>query len=212
MTFFFGFIEALLLVTASSLDAFAASLSYGTTKIKIPVLSAVIIDLVCSGSLAAALFTGKLAGNLIPSHITSAICFIILFIIGVTKLFDFFIKEFISKKNSPVANISFHIMDLKFLFQVYCDNTKADYDLSKILSKKEAVALGIALSMDGLATGFGVGLVNISYIQLMLYSLIINLIAILSGGKLGAKIAKSSAINLTWISGAILIILAFLKL
>lgn len=210
MSFFSTYIEALLIVAASSLDAFAASLSYGANKIKIPLLSAIVIDLICTLSLTVALFTGSFIKDLIPGYVTSVICFIIFFIIGTIKLFDFFIKSFITKKNNKI--ISFHIMDIRFLLQVYCDNTKADYDSSKILNKKEAIALSIALSPDGLATGFGVGLVSVSYLQLILYSLLINLLAIKAGDIIGESIAKKSDLNLTWVSGIILIVLAFLRL
>ena len=44
-------IESLLLVLAVSLDAFVASIAYGTNKIKIPFVSATIINIICSSVL-----------------------------------------------------------------------------------------------------------------------------------------------------------------
>ncbi len=49
-------IESLLLVLAVSLDAFVASIAYGTNKIKIPFASATIINIICSSVLGLSLF------------------------------------------------------------------------------------------------------------------------------------------------------------
>jgi putative Mn2+ efflux pump MntP len=49
-------LEALLLAFSCSLDAFVASIAYGTNKVKIPFLSVQIINLVCSFILAISLF------------------------------------------------------------------------------------------------------------------------------------------------------------
>lgn len=201
--------EIILLAAASSLDAFVAGISYGTNKIKIPFLSAVIIDIITSGSLVAALLAGNVIKDFISVPVTSLICRVILFTIGITKLFDFFIKSFIKEKNKKV--ISFHIMDICFLLEVYCDSTKADYDLSKTLSIAEAAALGIALSPDGLAAGFGVGLTGISYIHLAVTALIVNLSAILCGSITGRKISQKTDFDFNWVSGILLIALAFLR-
>ena len=55
---FLSSIDAILLVSALSMDAFVASFAYGTSKIKIPFKSAIIINVVCSTILAIALFAG----------------------------------------------------------------------------------------------------------------------------------------------------------
>ena len=44
---FLSSIDAILLVSALSMDAFVASFAYGTSKIKIPFKSAIIINVVC---------------------------------------------------------------------------------------------------------------------------------------------------------------------
>ncbi|MFQ7119490.1 MAG: manganese efflux pump [Intestinibacter sp.] len=107
-------------------------------------------------------------------------------------------------------------MNLKFLtldfLNVYIDNTAADVDHSLTLSPKESFSLALALSLDGLAAGFGAGLVAANFIQIIIFSLIINIIAILGGCFVGNKIAEKTELNLSWLSGVTLILLAFLKL
>ena len=48
---FLSSLDAILLVTALSMDAFVASFAYGTSKIKIPFKSAIVINVVCSSIL-----------------------------------------------------------------------------------------------------------------------------------------------------------------
>ncbi len=48
--------ETILLVLALSLDAFVASIAYGTNKIKIPFKSIIIIDSICAISLVISLY------------------------------------------------------------------------------------------------------------------------------------------------------------
>ncbi len=57
-------IESLLLVLAVSLDAFVASIAYGTNKIKISFVSATIINIICSSVLGVSLFLGSVIKNL----------------------------------------------------------------------------------------------------------------------------------------------------
>ncbi|WP_394372095.1 hypothetical protein [Clostridium neonatale] len=45
-------LESLVLVCSLCIDSFVASVAYGTSKIHIPKLSTIIINLVCTGTLA----------------------------------------------------------------------------------------------------------------------------------------------------------------
>ena len=81
-------LEAGFLASALSIDAFAASFAYGSNKIKIPFLSAQIINLICTAILGLSLFIGTLVKQLIPSWLTTAICFTLLLVLGLIKLLD----------------------------------------------------------------------------------------------------------------------------
>ena len=91
------------------------------------------------------------------------------------------------------------------------DEIKADFDNSKILSLKR-LYLGIALSLDSLAIGFGSSLRNINCIGVISLSLIANMVAIWGGLAIGKRFIERTKVNLSWLAGIILIILAFLKL
>ena len=92
--------EALILVIALSIDAFVASFAYGTNKIKIPFLSTIIISAVCSGLLAISLIIKSVLRDYIDANITIAIGFVIMFLLGIIKLFDSSIKALIRKNKN----------------------------------------------------------------------------------------------------------------
>lgn len=208
----FNCLTEILIISAASMDAFAASLSYGISKIKIPAKSKAAISIVCTLFLTLAFIVSYFARGFISYRVTAAASFLILFFIGSEKLFDFFLKSKIRKSKALSANITFRIMDLRFLLMVYCDNTKADADGSNTLSIKEAALLGCALSLDGFAAGIGIGLTNVNYPLLICFSLAVNLAAVFTGELIGKHSAKKAGHDMSWISGAVLITLAILKL
>ena len=205
-------VNAVLLVGALSIDAFVASFAYATSKIKIPFKSALIINVVSTTILGIALFFGSIVSRFIPSIFTISICFTMLLMLGLAKLFDSTLKALLGTRGSLTRNYEFKVSDFRFFLKVYIDNTAADVDHSLILSPKESFSLALALSLDGLAAGFGAGLVSANFFQIILFSLIVNIVAILGGCFIGNKIAEKTELNLSWLSGVTLILLAFLKL
>ena len=81
-------LEILLLVTALSVDAFAAGFVYGVSKIKVPPLSIIIVTAISSLILVCSLLAGSLVNRLLPGNITQHFSFLLLFILGLVKLFD----------------------------------------------------------------------------------------------------------------------------
>ena len=95
---------------------------------------------------------------------------------------------------------------------VYIDETKADIDHSKELNAKEAVYLAVALSIDSLATGIAFGMAVQDPLDVLFISLLMGILIIVIGQWIGKRISKAVHMDLSWISGLILIILAFSRL
>ncbi len=209
---FFYILEPLLLIIALSTDAFVASFSYGTNKIKIPFSSVIIINIVCTVMLAISLFFGSILRPYLPEKLIKIICFIILTILGIIKLFDSSIKALIRKHKNIHKKISFSALHLKFILNVYANPEEADKDLSHTLSASEAVSLALALSLDGLAVGFGAALANINCFVAIIFSFILGMLLVMLGCFIGNKLAEKISFDLSWLSGILLIILAILKL
>jgi putative Mn2+ efflux pump MntP len=98
------------------------------------------------------------------------------------------------------------------LFNIYANPEEADTNNNKVLSAGEAALLAAALSLDGLATGFGAGLAAESALLIILFSLFTDAFLLTAGRFAGSKVARKIKINLSWLSGLLLIGLAFLKL
>lgn len=206
-----GFLEALVLVTALSVDAFVASFAYGTNHVKIPVSSMAVMDLISASILLIFLQIGRLLVPLIPSGFIRIFCFAVLFGLGMIKIFDSYIKTLIRKNGEHAPEISFSFLEFCFILKIYADPDKADADKSGVLSAKEAVSLGTALSLDSAAAGFGAGVMTSHPVSTAFMSLIIGAAAILGGSLLGNRLAEKLSLNLSWISGFLLMVLAFMK-
>jgi len=194
----FYFLEIFLLVIALSIDSFVASFAYGANKIKIPISSVAVINIICTLVLGVSLFLGSAIGSYIPPNLI--------------KLFDSTSKSFIKKNNNINKEINFSMFNLSFILQIYVNPENADKDLSKSLSVKESVALALALSMDALAAGFGAGIADISYSLVLFSFLVVNTSLMVIACNLGGKVSEKINMDISWISGVLLIVLAFLKL
>ena len=205
-------IESIMLASALSLDAFVASFAYGSRKIKIPFRSIQVINLICSAITGLSLLAGTALKHCIPGWFTVMVSFTILFILGIVKLLDSLIKSFIRRHFNFNKEIKFSFFNIKFILNLYADPEKADIDDSKVLSPMEAASLAIALSLDGITVGIGAAIGNVNGLAIFVSSFVIGMLAVLSGNYTGHKVAGKTNFNLSWISGLILIILAFSKL
>lgn len=205
-------LEAVILASTLSVDAFIASFAYGSTKIKIQFPTVLIISLVSSGILGIFLFLGGLVRPYLPPNLSSALCFIVLFLLGMTKILDNLMKSIIRRQGKLSKNIHFSLFHLRFILNVYADPETADADCSKTISPMEACSLAIALSLDGMAAGFGAALGNVNGWSVFLASFITNAAAVTLGEALGQRASDRMGGQLSWISGAVLIVLAFSKM
>jgi len=201
-------VEALLLAIVLSIDVFAVSFAYGSSKIKIPFKSIMVITIIGSSILALSIYLGALLLPFISYRVAPMLSFGILFTLGLIKIFDSVIKGYIRKNNDTSKTMEFSVLNLKFILNVYADPEIADSDNSRILSPKEAVTIAIAVALDAFAIGFGAGLVDVNHLQLIAFSLVIDVIAVVTGCFIGSKIASKAKIDLSWLAGVILILLA----
>ncbi|MBE6023017.1 MAG: sporulation membrane protein YtaF [Cellulosilyticum sp.] len=205
-------LESILLVLSLCVDACVASFAYGTNKIKIPVKSSIILTAISTLFLMLSVGIGSLFKEIIPTELANIACFIILFILGFMRLFEGMLKNYLHKKAHSSNNIEVTLFNFKLVLNVYADVTLADLDHSKSLSSKESLYLGIALSLDSLVVGLGAALAPISLFQVTFLSIIFHFIGITLGCFIGSKCAEKMNIDLSWLSGAILIALALLKI
>ncbi len=181
-------LETILLAAALSADAFAVSFACGLGRIRIPASSVLILSAVSVLMLALSLFAGQLLSGLIPERLTKLLSFLLLFGIGIFKLIP----------GSEKARAE-----------------KANKNSDDRLSPREALPLGIALSVDSLAAGIGIGVgaaVSLSCLETLAVSFFFCIAALLTGSRLGRSLSRHTDAKLSWIGGAMLVLLAVLKL
>ena len=126
--------DILILVLALTIDTFAVSFFYGSSKIKIPFLSVIIINAICSSILAVSLLLGYLLRTIIPENVTKWACFFILFLLGIFKLCDSYLKIFMQKHADLSKNFLVSFSGICFALSIYADPEKADIDSSHDIS------------------------------------------------------------------------------
>lgn len=204
--------KILLLVTALCTDSFVASIAYGANKVRVGKRAVTLVNLICSGALGAALCLGTLIGQFVPQGLTKAVCFVSLFMIGVMKLLDYSIKKYINKHNTAHKNISFSVAGLCFIVSIYGNPMEADRDHSKSLSMKEAAFLAFAMSIDSFVAGTLAAFLEVPIPAAVAACFVTGIIVMCAGLFIGKRVADKSRIDLSWLSGILLIALAFSKI
>lgn len=197
---------------ALSLDTFTAGVALGTQKIMVPFRSVLAISLTCSASLWLAISLGGWIGNWISPRTGAVIGCIILVMMGSVRLFDGVIKELLRRCCENKEGMVFYRKNLKIFLQVCVDSTQADFNRSQSLSVPEAISLAAALSVDGLAAGVGAGILDVSHWLIFLIAMLINLFAVHLGCRTGIRFSRKHEQDISWVAGALLIVLGLIKL
>ena len=82
----------------------------------------------------------------------------------------------------------------------------------KILRPAQAAIIAAALSIDGLAAGFGAALGGVNATVMLIVSLLAHMAAVPAGALLGRRLSKKTKFDISWIGGVVIIALAVTKL
>lgn len=192
MLFFTGLI---LLTIAVSLDSFGIGISYGLSRIHVP-LTSIFIIMLCSGMMVlASMMIGNVLSSVLSPDSAKIIGGSILIFIGLFNLSNI-IR---TKRNEPsTENLKinstqheqekewkFEIQKLGLLITILKKPQKADLDNSGVISKKEALLLGIALALDAFSAGLGAAMLGYPPILCALLVSVMSGLFVLLGIKSG---------------------------
>ncbi len=195
-------LRSLLLVAAVSVDGFAAAVGIGSAGIRIPFRSAAVISF--TGTLFLGLSVG-LAGAArlaVPETVCSVLSFALLMALGMFYLLRNIIKDVISGRHGKPED------PVMILF----DGKAADMDNSKSISVREAAALSAALSADSAATGISAGLADTDLPLILAMTFAAGIASVLIGHRIGKTVSSAANADLSWLCGAVLIVLAFMNI
>ena len=207
-------ISLLLLAIAVSIDSFSVGLTYGLRKMKLP-LKSILIIASCSGlTLLMAMLLGHLITKIFSPSLAESIGGIILILLGVWIIYQFFNpvreKETV-KEEKNIINLE--IKSLGIVINILKKPLTADFDKSGTITGLEAVMLGFALSLDAFGAGIGASMLGYSPLYLTLAVIFMSTtfvsLGILSGNFLSEK---SRMDKFSFIPGLILIVIGIIKL
>lgn len=203
------FFQPLLFAAALSLDGFAACFAYGASQVRIPFSSRLILCCTSTVTLIFALLAGKGLCSLLPPLAAPVLRFSLLFSLGLLKIFDSGIKRLIRRQHFSPRNLHFSLLSLQFILTVYADPERVNQDDQSVLSPKEALPLGLALSLDSAAAGIGAS--SLPLLPAAFLSFFFALFAVTAGTFLGRRLCSHLSLDLSWLCGLLLMGMAFLK-
>lgn len=203
----FIMLRAVLLAAAVSADAFAFAFSYGAKKTKLTFLGVTIIALLGGAFLGISLAVASVIEGFLPPEVSSDVLGIILIVLGFFSAALAVIKIALQKRSAI------------FIKKIFGITVRICFSYSKeeerpIASTKEAIAMGIALSLDSLAAGFAAGM-TMTPSEMIVSALIALFGGIgfeLLGMRLGEKLAMRVKSDLSYLSGLLLLTLGVITI
>lgn len=181
------------------LDLFFTAIAYGISGIRIPLRAACILSGTGATLFLAAMELAKWSGKILPTSFCKTAGIILLAAMGGAML----LKSLVNPAQKDAARPN--------LRTVYFDTEIADADHSRSLSAKEALLLAIALSVDSLAVGVGIGWQDSHPIYIGIFTLLFGILGILCGTRMGMQLHRKQKRDYSWLSGVFLLLLAILQ-
>lgn len=205
----FALSSLVLFLTAVSLDSMTAGFSYGTDNVRIKAPALLPLSLVPALFITTAQGLGSFVGSLLPSGVLPCLSFLLLFLIGIAKLFESLLRLLAKKRPSLMGNWGCKIKQLNIVFTVYLSPEEANRTELQVLSVREALLLSLALSLDSILVGMAFCFTPLSPFLLFFSAAFCNLLLFSGGYLLGRLLFRLLRFDLSWLSGLCLLLLAF---
>lgn len=198
--------EAVFLAVIVSFDTYLAAAAYCNSGIRIPVLSAAVINLISGAVLWLSLSFSGILREYVSAGFFHILSVAILTFIGAMTIFKSLVRR-LSRRLSERGELSLKMGKSPIVLKLYLDDTAADFDNSKVLSVYEAAALAAASSVDSAAVGISCGYSGLMPAVISVLAVICGFAAIILGGITG-KLAAIKDHDYSWIGGILLILFA----
>ncbi len=209
-------INSLILALSSSIDSLGIGITYGIKNTRISYMGKVVLFVISFSISILAIWFGDVIKNVFSDFATKLIGNIILIAMGGFVCFQAIRKNEMNhqrhKKDEKIY--SFFINFLGITIKIIKNPSSSDLDSSNSIDSKEALFLGVALSLDCFCIGVGGSMIGISPFLFPLFIPIFQLAFLSFGTILGKKLCQLSHLpDNTWsiISGILLISIGFLR-
>ncbi|NIK66934.1 sporulation membrane protein YtaF [Paenibacillus sp. BK720] len=231
---FAHFASLLVLAFAVSVDGFGVGVTYGLRRIRIPLLSVIIIAC-CSGLV---IFLSMIVGSWITGYLSPFVAkligAVVLVCIGTWALLQLRRSgreagagegqaeddsnhsaadtEQIDRTH-PVLVVIVELKRLGLVIQILRTPQAADVDKSGTISATEALMLGVALSFDAFGAGIGAAMIGLSPLLTPIMIAAASALFLLGGMRFGFRFSNWKGMQaISVLPGILLIIIGILKL
>lgn len=212
-------IYLLILALAVSLDSFGVGVTYGLRKVKIPLLSIIIIGISSAVMILISMQIGVWLSLMLSPATAKWIGATILVVVGIWAIYQVLKSdnEVEPDNKKELANIGkriiyIEIKKLGIVIEILKKPIKADIDNSGNISAPEAMLLGLALSLDAFGAGIGAALVGFNPIITAITIAGMSSLFIILGLKMGFWFSGIEWLKkFTILPGIILILIGILK-
>ena len=210
-------LTCLLLAFSVSIDSFGIGITYGLRNTRISIIPKILLFIISVFFTSFSIFLGNLLIDILPKNYVKLIGSILLFFIGLWIIYQAIKKD--NKNYTLLTNkehkiYSFFIKFLGITIKIIRDPKSSDLDNSKTIDWKEAIFLGVALSIDSIGVGIGSSIIGVNSFLFPILVASFQLIFLSLGKNISMKIIKLSKLpENIWsiISGILLIIIAISK-
>ena len=178
-------LSSLFISISVNLDSFAIGIAYGVKKIRIGMLSNLVIAIISTLGTYLSMTVGELIGRFLPSDTVKIIGATVLLFMGIWGIWET-LKAERQEKKQKMKNSATDISYTTFIGKP----EKADLDDSKFIDVRESIPLAFALTINNLAGGVGAGITGLNVYITALMTFVLAILAIISGYFLGEKFAK----------------------
>ncbi len=199
-----------ILALAVSLDSFLAGVTYGAGAIRIPFASLAVVGLVTLVCSAVPMLVGSLISSAVAPGIAVWLGSALLFLLGLWNILQEYLLEKLAAPSPGADRLNLRLG--KIIVSIMADPEYVDFDRSKTISPQEALYLGIALGLDNMAAIFGACLIGVLPLYTPLVMALAQMALVRLGTFLAACLALGAEKRLSYLPGAVLMLIAVFRL
>lgn len=213
-------LTAAVLAISLSIDALGVGIAYGIRKVKIPLLSKMII---CAFSIlytGIAMIVGESLGKALQPEVSKLIGVVILLVMGLWIIGQGLLKkekecrddETLLDKEKTLLKLV--VKSFGITIHVIKNPVKGDVDKSGVIDAGESILLGLALSVDAIGVGVGSSLAGFRSMLIPFAVGVFQLLFLYTGTYLGEKILGAGKVNkklLAVLPGVILVLIGIIR-
>lgn len=201
-------LSLLIFLTAVSIDSLTAGLTYGTQRVKIRSSAYFILIFIPAFFITLANRIGSCIFFFLPESALPFLSFTLLMLLGLSKLTESLLRLLARKYPSLIRNWGWKIKQINIIFTIYLSPEDANQDDLQILSARESLLLALALSLDSVLVGMAFTTGTLPGPLLFFLASLFNLLLFTAGYALGHLASRVLHVDLSWLSGLFLLLLA----